>query len=126
MNFEALRPEFDRHWPILEEAVLRYGPTHGKEHVWADIEALRAQFWTMPNSAIVSKILTHPTGFKELWWWLAAGDLDEIKAIEPLILGWAHQNGCMRASATWRAGWTKAMDGYRNVAVTAIKDLPHG
>jgi len=68
-----LRGHFERLWPLLEQAVARYGPTHEKEHVWQAIEAGQAQFWPGVNSAMVTEVKVYPTGFREIIGWLAAG-----------------------------------------------------
>jgi hypothetical protein len=85
---EGQRAEFDRLWPMLKEAVHRYGETHDKEHVWARIEAGYAQFWALPNSALVTEIQTYETGLREIRGWLAAGDIHEIKAFIPHLEAW--------------------------------------
>tara|TARA_R110000868_G_scaffold265853_1_gene524736 strand:+ start:4701 stop:5066 length:366 start_codon:yes stop_codon:yes gene_type:complete len=121
MDFQ--RPEFDRLWPILEESVHRYGETHDKEHIWSRIESGFAQFWALPNSALVTEINTYETGMREIRGWLAAGDMDEIKAFVPKLEDWARMAGCKRAAITGRRGWLRAFADYRDVATIMVKEL---
>lgn len=118
-----MREQFDAHWPKLKKALHHYGPTHKKEDVWALIEQGKAQFWPGTRSAIVTEILTWPTGFKELRGWLAAGDIKEIRVMEKFIAGWAAENGCRRALLAGRRGWLRGFDGYREHIVMIAKDL---
>jgi hypothetical protein len=120
---ERQREEFDRLWPLLEEAVHRYGETHDKEHVWARIEAGYAHFWALPNSALVTEIQTYETGLREIRGWLAAGDIHEIKAFIPHLEAWGRMAGCKRAAITGRRGWLRAFDDYRDVATIMVKEL---
>jgi len=120
-----LREQFETLWPLLAEAVARYGPTHEKQHVWDDIESGRAQFWPGVNSAIVTEIITYPTGFKELLGWLAAGEIEEIKIMEQFVAGWAKENGCQRVRLTTREGFGVAFKdkGYRKTMVVLTREL---
>lgn len=120
---EAQRAEFDRLWPLLQEAVHRYGETHDKEHVWARIETGYAQFWALSNSALVTEIQTYETGLREIRGWLAAGDIEEIKAFIPKLEDFGRIAGCKRATITGRRGWLRAFDDYREVATIMVKEL---
>lgn len=120
-----MRDAFDRLWPLLAEAVARYGPTHEKEHVWDDIESGRAQFWPGVNSAMVTEVKSYPTGFKEIIGWLAAGSLAEIE----VMMGFAEQaakaDGCQRVNLMCREGFKRpfAKKGYRQKMIILVKDL---
>jgi hypothetical protein len=120
-----MRPDFDRLWPKLERAVLKYGPTHRKEDVWADIEAGTAQFWIGKESAMVTQIVVYPTGFTELRGWLAAGVLEEIEKMETHVAGWAKERGCARAVLMARRGFRKAFrsKGYRERMAVLIREF---
>lgn len=110
---------------MLAEAVARYGPTHEKEHVWADIEAGRAQFWPGVNSAMVTEVKVYPTGFREIAGWLAAGDLKEIEVMMEFAEQAAKANGCHRVNLTCREGFKRpfAKKGYRQIMIVLVKDL---
>ena len=53
---DLLEREFIRCWPWLAAAIERYGLTHRREHVWAEIESGRAQHWPSPNAAMVTVV----------------------------------------------------------------------
>lgn len=119
------RREFDRCWHWLAAAVDRYGPTHRKEHVWAEIESGKAQLWPTAKSAMVTIVESYPTGFREVKGWLAGGDLDEIKSTIPVIEAWAEKAGCDRAVILGRKGWARAFD-YEPTMSVMVKELYHG
>lgn len=118
-----LEREFNRCWPWLAAAVERYGPTHRREHVWAEIESGRAQLWPSPHAAMVTVVKEHPTGFSEVLGWLAGGDLSEIKPLIPTIEKWAKQAGCHRAVIMGRKGWSRAFDGYEPSLAVMVKEI---
>lgn len=120
-----MRGQFDRLWPLLAEAVARYGPTHEKEHVWQAIEAGQAQFWPGARSAMVTEVKVYPTGFKEIIGWLAAGNLQEIEVMMGFAEAAAKANGCHRVNLTCREGFKKpfANLGYRQKMIVLVKDL---
>jgi hypothetical protein len=73
--------DFDRLWPLLEAALDEHPGTYTKDDLWNEIDAGRAQFWPMPNAAVVTAIRTFPErGFKEELRGLArrTGSLEEI------------------------------------------------
>lgn len=118
-----MRAQFERLWPLLAGALLEHPGTYEKHHVWAEIEAGRAQLWPAPHSAVVTFIHVYPTGLKELRGWLAAGDVVEIQALEPIVSDWAKREGCSRFVLTGRRGWARALDGFREIAVFLNKEL---
>lgn len=122
MNLEA---EFSRCWPWLAAAVDRYGPTHRREHVWAEIESGRAQLWPTANAAMVTIVENYPTGFREVKGWLAGGELSEIQKTIPVIEEWAKRAGCDRAVILGRKGWARAFD-YEPTMSVMVKELYHG
>lgn len=115
--------EFERCWPFLERALKRGLPTHSKEDVWAEIADGTAQLWPLPNAAIVTRIVTYPTGLKIGVGWLAGGDLKEIQQAEPEIAQWLKGQGCSHFVLQARTGWERALNGYRRKSVNLIKDL---
>ncbi len=118
-----MRNDFDRLWPLLEAALDEHPGTYTKDDLWNEIDAGRAQFWPMPNAAVVTAIRTFPTGLRELRGWLAAGSLEEIAALEPFVCGWAKENGCKRFVLTGRRGWKRVFPGFREKMVFLSKEL---
>jgi hypothetical protein len=115
--------EFERCWPWLAAALERGGNTHSKEHVRGLIEAGDAQLHPLRNGAIVTCILNHPTGIKELNYWLAGGELEELIRAETLISQLAKSMGCARVSISGRPGWKRKFPGYRDTATILVREL---
>jgi hypothetical protein len=118
-----VRAEFERCWPWLAAAMEHSGNTHSKEHIWGLIEEGNAHLHPLPHGAIVTCILDHPTGIRELNFWLSGGNLDEIIKGERLICEWAKSMGCHRVTATGRHGWKKVFPDYRAVSTVFVKEL---
>jgi hypothetical protein len=116
------REQFERCWPWLDAAVQSYGPTHSKDDVWSKIEEEHAQFWPWPNSAMVTQIDTS-NRLKELRWWLAGGDMEEILHFQPFVEEWAKTQECKRVVVVGRRGWLRAAKDFREVATILAKDL---
>ena len=119
------REHLDRCWPLLKKSIDYYGPTHTKEHLWQMITAGQAQFWPMKESAMMTLLDAHPTGFVEGRAWLAGGKLEEILQWEPHMSQWAKEAGCHRVSVVGRRGWGKVLPehGYKELVTTYAKDF---
>lgn len=117
------REAFERFWPFLKKAVAHAGGTHRKRHVIDRIEDGRAQFWPLPNAAIVTEIVTYDADVKHIRGWLSGGDIDEIKAALPAIEAWGKKQGCSRAIINGRKGWQRALRDYAHSAVILTKEL---
>lgn len=103
--------------------MLRYGDTHRKEDVWAAIEAHQAQLHPLHKAAMLTTIELYPTGLKEIKGWLAGGDLNEIKAYEPIVADWAKSIGCHRAALAGRRGWLRELKSYHDGGTVLVKEL---
>lgn len=118
------RDDFERCWPLLKPAILLYGDTHRKKHVWESIESGHSQLWCTELSAVVSSIKVWPTGMKEVIGWLAGGDIKGIQQLVPQIESWAKKRGCARAGILLgREGWARALDGYKPAGIQLMKEL---
>lgn len=117
------KEQFQKLWPHLETALISYGETHSKDEVWSLIESGKAQFWPLPNAALVTQIDKHNTGLTELRVWLAGGDVHEIASQEPIIEQWAKDEGCQRAVIFGRRGWQRTLHGFRDAGAILIKDF---
>jgi hypothetical protein len=100
------RTEFDRVAPILERA-LRYDPEWTLEAIAGQLEAGMMQLWPGERSAVVTEVLVRPKA-RVLFFFLAAGEMDEIKRLYHLILAWGRERGCTRASFAGRYGWARS------------------
>jgi hypothetical protein len=108
------------------EAALEYsGGTHGIEDIAEGIKTGRFQLWPADNSVIVTEIIVYPR-LKNLHFFLAGGDLDEIQLMQPLVESWGKSMGCTRVSLAGRKGWEKTFlkdRGYKPKWFVLSKDL---
>lgn len=91
------------------EAALAYaGGSHSFDDVAAMVADGRAQLWPAPDSAVVTEIIDYPN-YRALNFWLAGGNLEELRRMEPGILEWAKtERGCTKAFLTGRRGWERS------------------
>lgn len=90
------------------EAALEYSAgTHTIDDVADLILRGKLQCWEGSDSIIITEIVVYPQ-LKDLHFFLAGGDLDEISLMEPLITAWGKSLGCTRVSLAGRKGWQKS------------------
>jgi hypothetical protein len=108
------------------EAALEYsGGTHGIEDIAEGLKKGRFQLWPADDSVVVTEIIVYPR-LKNLHFFLAGGDLDELRLMRPLIESWGRDMGCTRVSLAGREGWSKTFlrdEGYRPKWFVLSKDL---
>lgn len=126
----ALTTGFHPGFRPLLEAALTYA---GGSHTLADVERMiadgEAQFWPGVHSCIVTEIAVEPQR-KVLHFFLVAGNLTEVEAMEPLILRWGAEKGCTLARCVGRRGWERtfmtAKSGWKNTNVIVMEKPIHG
>lgn len=91
--------------PIADALVYAKG-SHTLEDVWEAIERGDAQLWAGVQSAIVTEIVQTPQR-KELRFWLAGGDMEELEAMYRPIVEWGTTIGCDYAVMVGRRGWER-------------------
>ena len=101
MNWERVRP-----W--IEAALSEGGDRYTFADVVEQVETGEAHLWAFDRSAVVTRFLDEPAG-RSLFYWLAGGDLEEIKAREPDMSRWGAAQGCSRKLMIGRRGWEKAL-----------------
>ena len=110
----------------LIASALVYWDTHSVEDVLAECHAGRWQMWEGRDSLVVTQVKDWPR-CKEVFAVLAAGRLDEVARMYPVILAWAKDIGCTKASFSGRPGWGKTFltkaEGWRQASVTFEKGL---
>jgi hypothetical protein len=108
------------------EAALEYsGGTHGIEDIAEGLKKGRFQLWPADDSVVVTEIIVYPR-LKNLHFFLAGGDLDELRLMRPLIESWGRDMGCTRVSLAGRQGWAKTFlrdEGYKPKWFVLSKDL---
>jgi hypothetical protein len=119
-----LRREFERTYPWIERALARQPlPTHTMEHVWEALASGNCVLWPTANAAAVVEIVEHPTGLRTLHHWLAGGRLAELQETERAVAAYARAHGYAAVTIAGRAGWERALPGYRRSASLLVKDL---
>ena len=89
-------------------AALEYSAgTHTIDDVADGILEGKFQCWEGKESIIITEIVVYPR-LKDLHFFLAGGDLDEISHMEPIIAAWGKSLGCTRVSLAGRKGWQKS------------------
>jgi hypothetical protein len=89
------------------EAALEYsGGTHHFADVREMVEQNKLQLWPAVNSVVLTEIIVYPR-LKNLHYFLAGGDLDELSRMRPMIESWGKSLGCTRVSLAGRRGWAK-------------------
>lgn len=108
------------------EAALEYSQgTHQFVDIAAGILSGRYQLWAGEKAAVVTEIIVYPR-LKDLHYFLAGGDLDELKKMRPHIEEWGVKQGCSRVSLAGRPGWSKTFlkdEGYEPAWFILKKDL---
>jgi len=120
-----LREQFERCLPFLQPAIDRAGGAYDAEYVWDRIADETVRFWPYRNSAVVTRVEQLPNGERQIYWWLAGGDLDEILAMHDPIIEWARGEGCTRSEMVCRRGFAKPLKDldYQETAVTLTRRI---
>lgn len=102
----------------------------GGSHTAADIETAIAtgacQLWEGEDSAIVTELKQTPQQ-KILLFWLAAGNMTELRGMARGIEEWGRQQQCVKAQLIGRRGWERSpiarFDGWKFTSIVMEKDL---
>lgn len=108
------------------EAALEYsGGTHNFEDIVEMVEKQQLQLWPAKDSVVLTEIIVYPR-LKNLHYFLAGGDLDELSRMRPLIESWGKSLGCTRVTLAGRRGWAKTFlkdEGYSPQWSVLAKEL---
>lgn len=109
---QSRRPYGDLHLELERcagwlKAALEYA---GGSHEWDDVVRLveegDVQFWPGKAAAILTDIVDQPRK-RILNFWLAGGDIEELREMEKSICRWAKAVGCGGVTLHGRRGWDK-------------------
>jgi len=112
-----------RQW--VEDALEYSGGTHSFDDIAAGVLAKKFQLWPNHNSAVVTEIVVYPNT-KNLHFFLAGGNLDELKMMRPYIEQWGKSIGCTRVTLAGRKGWERTFlkdEGYTPQWFVLSKEL---
>lgn len=108
------------------EAALEYsGGTHGFDDIVAMVAKNQLQVWPASQSIVLTEIIVYPR-LKNLHYFLAGGDLDELSRMRQMIESWGKSIGCTRVSLAGRRGWAKTFlkdEGYSPQWTVLAKEL---
>ena len=117
--------EFERLRHHVAAALEYSGGTHKVEDIAEGIMRGQFQLWPGKNSVVVTEIIVYPQ-LKDLHFFLAGGDLDELRLMRPIIESWGKEIGCSRVSLAGRKGWERTFlkgEGYEPKWFILCKDL---
>lgn len=120
-----MNEEFERLRHHVVAALEYSGGSHAVEDIAEGIRQEHFQLWPGANSVIVTEIIVYPQ-LKNLHFFLAGGDLDELQLMHPLIESWGKSEGCSRVSLAGRKGWERTFlrdSGYEPKWFVMSKDL---
>ena len=118
-----LLDEFEKKRELIESALEYADHSHSVDDVLETIKNKKAQFWPLPNSVIVTEIVSYPAG-RSVRFWLAAGNMDELLEAEPFIAKWGkEQYGCKKSEIIGRKGWVKKLTDYTEKAGLLSKEI---
>ena len=85
----------------------------------------RAQFLCSEDSAIVFEIKPYPSGALAVEGVIAAGELEDIRALIAKAEAWGRAHGAVFAMINSRSGWVRALkeDGYALFQSALVKEL---
>lgn len=114
--------------PQIEAALAHSGGTHTYADVMSMVADGRLQLWEGVNSVIVTEIIEYPRK-RTLHFFLAGGNMAELKAMYPLVEEWGRMQGCSSASMIGRPGWVRSFltkdEDWKDGLVVMQKDLAH-
>ncbi len=106
----TIPPGWNRTKHLLQPALDMEDGLYTLEDVLEEVKKGGLQFWPGENSAVITQVIHHPR-HKQIEFWLAGGDLKELKQMAAFIEGWARQEGITHAKIIGRRGWAKALGG---------------
>jgi len=109
-------PDIDRVRQWLDAALQHADGTHTVDHVLEGCRTGAFQLWLGENCVLVTEIVTYPLR-RDLNYWLAGGDLEELKSLEPGVNAWARACGCTRITGGGRTGWAKVYPGMKRTLI---------
>ena len=108
----------------LQRALEFGGNTHRLDDVVQLLKDGKAKLFENEGGVIVSEINIFPQ-FRAVNFWLLAGELHDVLALEDDVLAWGLDQGCTIATAAGRKGWGRvsAKTGWRPHMPTFYKRL---
>lgn len=126
-NYQGWEADFERLAPYLGEALAYTGGSHTLQDVRRRVSDGSFQLWPAASSVIITELFVAPTGQKYVNFFLAGGNLRELKLMHPIVCQWARTQGCTKATFAGRKGWERTFltkeEGWKPQLVLYDKDL---
>jgi hypothetical protein len=90
----------------LTRALAYADGTHTEADIAAGVAAGAFQRWDGDHSTIITEIRQTPR-LRFLHFFLAEGEMAELRAMVPPILDWGRMHGCEKAQLIGRHGWQR-------------------
>ena len=109
---------------LLERALAHSQGTHLWEDIVEAVEEKDMFFWPGKRSAAITEVLDFPRK-RCMHIFLAAGDMEELKQMEPCFVEFAKHFECDFVSLSGRAGWQRSLKdmGYKDAHVSLFKRI---
>jgi hypothetical protein len=120
----AAAEQWARCRPWIEAALAHAGGCHTIEDVERGIAEQRYQLWPGKRCALVTEVHEFPRR-KLFHIFLAGGDLDELRDMQPWLESFARFLGCSGLTLSGRPGWDRALkgQGWQRAAVHLVLPL---
>lgn len=122
MKYKGNSSDWSKVKDLLEDALEYSDGLSSIDDVRDMLAENRGDLWVGEKSAIVTQSL-EGRGIKALLYYLAAGDLSELKEMTVYIESLAKEVGCSKVLINGRAGWGKALGGYKERTRVFEKEL---
>ena len=113
----------------LERALPYTGGTHNLDDIREAVQSGQMQCWPGVESVVITEIVDTPQK-RLLNFFLAAGNLQEIRTLYHTIFDWAKSYGCDSAVILGRHGWERTFltrdEGWEKKLILYEKDLSNG
>ena len=120
LTMSSLAEDFEFARPFIKEALKHSGDMHTLRQVLEKLKNGQAELFVGKKSAVVTQSLSNGT---HLHFWLAGGDLEELKKIERGVTRTAKQRGFKKATIAGRRGWLRSLTDYSEAATLMVKTL---
>ena len=122
MNYKADISHWAKVKDLLNQAMEYSDGLSSIDDVKDMLDENRGDLWVGEKSAIVTQLL-QVRDKKALLYYLAGGDLIELKEMTKHIESLAKDVGCSKVLINGRAGWGKALGGYKERTRVFEKEL---
>lgn len=116
---------FDHCSDWIAAALEHAGDTHTLGDIADGIAQGRFILWPGTKSAVITEIIQYPQ-LKCLNYFLAGGNMEELKKMRPDIEMWAKHHGVTRVTLAGRKGWLRSFlkdEGYSEKWSVMAKDI---